>query len=56
MVQYAAVKNHYGDNYVAAINSEKDIEWIEEVCEICFDADFVIGVYDTEEEANKHLY
>lgn len=56
MVQYAAVENHYGDNYVAEINSEKDIELIEEVCETCFDADWVLGVYDTEEEAEKHLY
>lgn len=56
MVQYAAVENHYGDNYVAEINSEKDIEFIEEVCESCFDADWVLGVYDTEEEAKKHLY
>ena len=56
MVQYAAVENHHGDNYVAEINGEKDIELIEEVCETCFDADWVLGVYDTEEEAEKHLY
>lgn len=55
MVQYAAVENHYGDNYVAEINSEKDIEFIEEVCETCFDSDWVFGIFDTEEEAEKHL-
>lgn len=56
MAQYAAVENHYGDNYVAEINSEKDIEEIQEVCERCFDSDFVLGVFDTKEEAKKHLY
>lgn len=56
MVQYAAVENHYGDNYVAEIHGDEDIELIEEVCERCFDSDFVLGVYDTKEEAKKHLY
>lgn len=55
MVQYAAVENHYGDNYVAEINSDEDIELIEEVCEICFDSDWVSGVFETREEAEKHL-
>lgn len=54
-MQYAAVENHYGDNYVAEINGDEDIELIEETCEICFDADWVFGVFDTEEEAGKHL-
>ena len=54
-MQYAAVKNHYGDDYVAEINSDEDIELIEEVCEICFDSDLVFGVFDTAEEAEKHL-
>lgn len=55
MVQYAAVENHYGDNYVAEINSDEDIELIEEVCERCFDSDFVLGVFDTKEEAERYL-
>lgn len=55
MVQYAAVENHLGENYVAEVNDDKDIELIEEVCEICFDSDWVFGVFDTEEEAEKHL-
>lgn len=55
MVQYAAVQNHYGDNYVAEINSDDDIEFIEEVCEICFESDWVFGVFDTEAEAKRHL-
>ena len=55
MVQYAAVENHYGDNYVAEIHGDEDIELIEEVCERCFDSDFVFGVYETKEDAEKHL-
>lgn len=55
MVRYAAVENHHGDDYVAEIYSDEDIEFIEEVCEICFDYDCVLGVYDTREEAKKHL-
>ena len=55
MVQYAVVKGHLGGSYVAEINSDEDIELIEEVCETCFDYDHVIGVYDTEEEAENHL-
>ncbi|MFP7469310.1 hypothetical protein SFC41_11485 [Weissella cibaria] len=53
---YAAVENHYGDNYVARVDSEQDIEDIMQTCEICFDSDWVIGVYDTEEEAKEHTY
>ena len=56
MVQYAAVQGHLGGKYVAEINSDEDIELIEEVCDTCFDSDFVLGVYGTEEEAKKHLY
>lgn len=55
MVRYAAVEGHLNGNYVAEINGDEDIELIEEVCETCFDADWVIGVYDTEAEAKKHL-
>ena len=55
MVRYAAVEGHLNGNYVAEINSDEDIELIEEVCETCFDFDFVLGVYETEEEAKKHL-
>ena len=55
MVQYAAVEGHLNGNYVTEINSDEDIELIEEVCETCFDADWVIGVYETKEEAEKHL-
>ena len=55
MVQYAVVEGHLNGNYVAEISSGEDIELIEEICETCFDSDFVLGVYDTEEEAKKHL-
>lgn len=54
-MQYAAVQGHLGENYVAEVNDDKDIELIEEVCDICFDSDWVFGVFDTEEEAEKHL-
>lgn len=54
-MQYAAVEGHLGENYVAEINGDEDIELIEEVCEICFDSDWVFGVFDTQEEAEKHL-
>lgn len=56
MVQYAAVESHLGGSYVAEINGDEDIELIEEVCETCFDSDWVLSVYDTEEESKKHLY
>lgn len=59
MVQYAVVASHLGGNYIAKIDSDEYdecIEFIEEVCETCFDSDCVLGVYDTEEEAKKHLY
>ena len=56
IMQYAAVEGHLYGNYVAEINGDEDIELIEEVCETCFDADFVLGVYDTKEEAEQHLY
>lgn len=55
MVQYAVVQGHLGENYVAEVNDDEDIELIEEVCEICFDSDWVFGVFDTQEEAEKHL-
>ena len=52
---YAVVESHLGGNYIAEISSDEDIELIEEVCETCFDYDFVLGVCDTEEEAKNHL-
>lgn len=52
---YAAVHNHYGENYVTQVFSEQDIEDIMQTCEICFDSDWVIGVYDTMEEAQQHI-
>ena len=55
MVQYAAVENHLGENYVAEVNDDEDIELIQEVCETCFDSDFVLGVFDTREEAERNL-
>lgn len=55
MIQYAVVEGHLNGSYVAKINSDEDIELIEEVCETCFESDFVFGVYDTKEEAEKHL-
>lgn len=54
-MQYAAVEGHLGENYVAEVNDDKDIELIEEVCETCFDSDWVFGVFDTKEEAERHL-
>ena len=55
MVRYAAVESHLGGTYVMEINRDEDIELIEEVCETCLDCDWVFGVFDTEEEAEKHL-
>ena len=55
MVQYAAVEGHLVGSYVAEINSDDDIEFIEEVCETCFESDRVFGVFDTEAEAKRHL-
>lgn len=52
---YAAVENHYGDNCVARVDSEQDVEDIEATCEVCFYSDWVIGVYDTMEEAQQHI-
>ena len=54
-MKYAAVEGHLGENYVAEINDDQDIELIEEVCEICLDSDWVFGMFDTKEEAEKHL-
>ena len=54
-MQYAAVEGHLGNNYVAEVDGEEDIELIEEMCEICFDYDRLIDVFDTKEEAEKHL-
>lgn len=54
-MQYAAVEGHLGGSYVAEINGDEDIELIEEVCETCFDSDWVSGVFDTREEAEQHL-
>ena len=55
MVQYAVVQGHLGENYVAEVNDDEDIELIEEVCEICLDSDWVLGVFDTKKEAEQHL-
>ena len=52
---YAAVQNHYGENYVTQVFSEQDIHDIEATCEVCFDSDWVIGVYDTMEDAQQHI-
>ena len=54
-MQYAAVEGHLGENYVAEVNSDRDIEFIQEICDACFDRDRIIGVFDTKEEAEKHL-
>ena len=55
MVRYAVVQSHLGGNYVMEINRDEDIDFIEEVCDACLDYDRVLCVYDTEEEAEKHL-
>lgn len=54
-MQYAVVEGHLGENYVSEVNNDEDIELIEEVCETCFDYDYVMGVFDTKEEAENHL-
>jgi hypothetical protein len=54
-MQYAAVENHLGENYVAEVNDDEDVELIEEACEICLEYNHVIGVFDTAEEAEQHL-
>lgn len=54
-MKYAAVNNHYGDDYVAEINDGYDIDVIQETCEMCGDSDWVIGVYDTREEAEQDI-
>ena len=54
-MQYAAVEGHLGENYIVSVNDGEDTEWIEEVCETCFDYDRVIGVFDTSEEAEQFL-
>lgn len=54
-MKYAAVEGHLGGSYVAEINSDEDIELIEEVCETCLDSDFVLGIFDTKEEAEQYL-
>lgn len=54
-MQHAAVEGHLGGSYVAEINGDEDIELIEEFCETCFDSDFVLGVFDTKEEAEQFL-
>ena len=55
MVQYAAVQGHLGGNYVEEVNSNLDIEFIQEICDACFDRDRVIGLFDTKEEAERYL-
>lgn len=54
-MQYAAVHGHLGENYVEEVNSNLDIEFIEEICNTCFDRDHVIGLFDTKKEAEKYL-
>lgn len=54
-MQYAAVEGHLGENYVAEVNSDRDIEFIQEICDACFDRDHVIGLFDTKKEAEKYL-
>lgn len=54
-MQYAAVAGHLGENYVEEVNSNRDIEFIQEICDACFDRDRVIGLFDTKEEAEKNL-
>lgn len=54
-MQYAAVEGHLGGNYIVAVNDGEDTEWIEEICDTCFDYDRVIGVFDTAEEAEQYL-
>lgn len=56
MARYAAVESHLGGTYVMEINRDEDIDFIEKVCDACFDSDCVFGVYDTKEEAENHLY
>ena len=54
-MKYAAVIGHMEGDYVADIRSEDDIEMIEESCDECGDSDRVVGVYNTEEEAQQGI-
>ena len=54
-MKYAAVEDHLGENYVDEVNDYEDIKLIEEACAICLEYDRVIGVFDTKEEAERHL-
>lgn len=54
-MKYAAVINHYGDDYVSGITNEDEVEWIEATCGQCGDSDMVVGLYDTEEEAEQGI-
>ena len=54
-MQYAAVEGHLGENYVTEVNSNRDIEFIQEMCDACLGFDVVLGVYDTYEEAENHI-
>ena len=56
MVKYAVVESHLGGTYVIEINRDEDVEFIEKVCDACLDFDRVMGVYDTEADAERHLY
>ena len=38
---YAAVENHYGNNYVTRVDSEDDIDYIMTTCERCGDSDWL---------------
>ena len=55
-MQFVAVEGHLGGNYIVSVNDEEDTEWIEEVCETCFDSDRALGVFDTREEAEMNIF
>lgn len=54
-MQYATLEDHLGENYVAEFNGDEDIEFIQEICDACFDRVRVIGLFDTKEEAEQFL-
>ena len=51
MEKYIAVISHLSNDYVTKFIDDEQIDEIEEICETCGDSDYVMGVFDSEEEA-----
>ena len=52
---YIVVCNHHGKDYITEYKGPQQIKSIEERCECCGDGDFVLGPYETKEEAGRIL-